>query len=90
MTKCVTLKPIYWDAMKAILAYRAEHEISPSVRDLLDMLGLSSTSGVTRRMRALRRLGAIHYEHGKSRTITITCDMIELDIDWHDNYAPIN
>ena len=81
--RCVKLKPIYWEAMKAILAYRAEHGISPAVRDLQTMLGLSSTSLVTHRMLALRRLGAIDYEYAKSRTITITCDMIEMDVDWH-------
>lgn len=88
--KCVRLKPMYWDAMKAIIAYRQEHEVGPSVRDLQAALGLSSTSVVTWRLRMLRRLGAIYYEPHVARTITITCDMIELDIDWHDNYAPIN
>ncbi len=82
--ECVRLKPIYWDAMKAIIAYHKEHEVSPSVRDLQAALGLSSTSVVTWRLRMLRRLGAIHYEHYIARTITITCDMIELDIDWHN------
>ena len=81
--KCVKLKPIYWEAMKAIFAYRQEHGISPSVRDLQNMLGLSSKSVVAYRLRRLKRLGAIAYEYAKSRTITITCDMIELDIDWH-------
>lgn len=85
--KCIKLKPIYWQAMKAILAYHKEHQISPSVRDLQAILGLTSTSLVARRLRMLRRLGAIHYEPYVARTITITCDMIELDFDW-DNLPP--
>ena len=84
--KCVRLKPIYWEAMKAILAYRQEHGISPSLRDLQAALGLSSTSVVTWRLRMLRRLGAIHYEPYLARTITITCDMIELD--WNNIPPP--
>ncbi len=81
--KCVRLKPMYWDAMKAILDYRQEYGISPSLRDLQAALGLSSTSVVTWRLRMLKRLGAINYEPYLARTITVTCDMIELDIDWH-------
>lgn len=82
--KCIKLRPIYWQAMKAILAYHKEHKISPSVRELQAILGLSSKSLVTWRLRMLRRLGAIDYEYAKARTITITCDMIELDFDWHE------
>jgi len=81
--KCVKLKPIYWQTMKAIIAYRKEHEQSPSVRELGAMLGISSTSVVTWRVRMLKRLGAIDYVPALSRSITITCDMIELDVDWH-------
>ena len=81
--KCVKLKPIYFRTMAVILDYRKHHDMNPSYKELRDLLGLYSTSPVHNRLSTLAHLGAIEMPNGSSRGIAITCDMIELDVDWH-------
>jgi len=53
-----------------IEGFIACYGISPTVREIVKALSLSSSS-VTASLRKLRRVGYIDYEDGKSRTIVI-------------------
>ena len=55
----------------ALVDYIRAHGYPPSVRDLADILDLSSTSTVTARLHALRERGWITMEWNKPRAITI-------------------
>ena len=44
---------------------------SPTIRELCDLCGLSSSATMFIHLKKLRDKGAIDYEDGKSRTITI-------------------
>lgn len=84
MAKVVHLKPIYFRTFAAIQDYHKLHKGYPNVRELRDILNLSSTSLVEYRIRMLERKGAIKVVPYASRAMSITCDIIVLDIDWHN------
>ncbi len=58
--------------VEAIARFRAERDYPPSVRDLMEAAGFSSTSMVAYRLRACERDGLIVREAGLSRAITLT------------------
>ncbi len=51
--------------------YTAKHGYAPSVRDIMDGLGASSTSVVNYRLRVLERLGHIERDRGIARGIRL-------------------
>lgn len=55
-----------------ILTYKAAHDgNSPSIRDMMDGLGISSTSVVAHHLRYLSDAGRIHMPYGTTRNIQV-------------------
>lgn len=78
----VHLKPIYFRTMAVIFDYHKHHGMNSSYKEIADLLGLHSTSPIHNRLSTLQHLGAIQLPAGNSRAMTITCDMIVLDIPY--------
>lgn len=57
-------------------SYVAEHGHGPTIRQVCDAVGLSSTGSVQAHLRALRADGRIAWEKGKPKTLTITPDEV--------------
>lgn len=57
-----------------IKLFIAEHSYSPTLRDIGEGLGISSTNGVTDHLNALIRKGKITRDHHKARSILIVGD----------------
>lgn len=55
-----------------VIAYRQEHGISPSIRELMTALNLRSPSGIQYRLRTLRDLGLITWHEGCARSLLPT------------------
>lgn len=55
-----------------IVAYIAENDYPPSVRDIVAGTGLHSTSSVAYRLKKLESQGCIQTTKGRHRTIIIT------------------
>jgi SOS-response transcriptional repressor LexA len=51
------------EVLRAIVAYKAKHDWAPSIAEIADAVGLSSTGNVHRHLKELERLGFI--ERGK-------------------------
>lgn len=58
--------------LEAILAHVAAEQWPPTLRELCDRLGVSSTNGVTQVLDVLEREGIIERERGKPRAMRIT------------------
>lgn len=54
-----------------IAAYIEQNGYPPSLRDIMQMAGISSTSVVSHYLRQMKELGWIDFAEGKSRTITV-------------------
>jgi len=54
-----------------IAAYIEQNGYPPSLRDIMQMAGISSTSVVSHYLRQMKALGWIDFAEGKSRTITV-------------------
>lgn len=52
--------------------YRTENQINPSIRDMMDPLGLNSLRGVTQHLDALERKGYILRSKFQPRSIVFT------------------
>lgn len=50
-----------------IIAYRAKHHISPTIREIRDQFGLSSTNAVSDHLKALHKKGLLRLCEGRSR-----------------------
>lgn len=59
------------DCLRAIQAHQTAHGVSPTVRNLMDALGLGSTSGVIRLLEGLEDRGVIQRRPNRARAITI-------------------
>lgn len=57
--------------LEAILAYTKEHKYPPSVRELCDMLNLSSSSTVHGYLERLKIHGLVSWEPGSPRTLRV-------------------
>lgn len=55
----------------ALKEYIEEHNFSPTIRELCDMVGKSSTGTIHATLTILKRKGYIDYQFNKNRTITI-------------------
>lgn len=53
-----------------LIAYRAEHGHSPSIRELMTALGFRSPSAIQHHLRALRDLGLVAWHPYRSRSLT--------------------
>ena len=54
-----------------IVSYLIEHQYSPTVRNIGDGVGLTSTASVFCHLAALKRMGFIDYVQKQPRTITL-------------------
>ena len=52
-----------------VRAFVAEHEYSPTVREIKDGCGISSTSIVSYHLLVLAKEGKVTFERGKTRTV---------------------
>ncbi len=59
------------ETFKCIKGYILQHRISPTIRELRDILGKNSTSTIKYSMDILKRKGYIDFEYGKNRTIKV-------------------
>lgn len=66
------LTPRQGDALEAIRAHIVEHGYAPTVRELADRLGVTSTNAASELLRGLEQRGAIRRAAGKSRAIVVT------------------
>ncbi len=51
----------------AMLAYQAEHLMPPTLRELCELFGISSTNGITDHLRALEKRGLVKHRPMISR-----------------------
>lgn len=63
------------DIVAFIQRYRAEHRFSPSVREIRDAVGVSSTSTVHLELVELERAGVIRRPGGLARATTLIEDV---------------
>lgn len=59
------------DFMGFLRDYHTRHGYMPSVRDIIRSTSYTTTSGVARRLHALRDAGLLTFEDGKARTIVL-------------------
>lgn len=52
-----------------LIAYRAQHGVSPSIRDLQAACGLRSPSAIQFHLRQLRAMGLVRWQDGRSRSL---------------------
>lgn len=52
------------EVVKTILAHRQRTGVSPTVRELCQLLGIASTNGVNDHLRLLKRKGVVARRHG--------------------------
>ena len=55
----------------AIIDYKKKYEYAPTVRELCDLLGYTSSGSVHAILKALKNKGYISYIENKSRTIKV-------------------
>lgn len=55
-------------------SYIGEHGYAPSVRDICEGTGLTSTSTVYNHLVALRQQGRVQWAEGKSRTLRLVVE----------------
>lgn len=67
------------EVLEAVTEFWKANYMSPSVRDLCQMLGIASPNGVTGHLRALRKKGFIRYAGHRARTITPNCIITAID-----------
>ena len=61
-----------YEVYKAIKKFIKENKYSPSIRELCDMTGKSSSGTIQTHLKNLKKLGFITYENNIGRTIRIT------------------
>jgi len=54
-----------------IRTFRRTHAYGPTIREITDSVGLSSTSVATYNLHALRRLGLVSWVDGRARTVEL-------------------
>lgn len=59
------------EALDAITLFIEEHDYSPSVRELQEILGFSSPAPVQSLLRRLRDKGCVTWNPGQSRTLRL-------------------
>lgn len=57
--------------LTAIMESRAERGVSPTVRELADIMGLRSPAPLHRYLERLREEGRVSWEPGKARTLRV-------------------
>jgi repressor LexA len=62
------------DVLKAIDLYTKEHGISPTLRELKTLLGLSSQATVHAHLKTLKEKKALNYEPKSPRSVTLTIE----------------
>lgn len=65
-------------ALLFIVAYIEGHSFPPSLRDVADLLGLSSLHGVSKLLAQLEKKGLIYREAGKARAMVVTSSGADL------------
>lgn len=63
--------PKYQAMLEFIVTFVDSHGYGPTIREMGDELGISSTSVVSYRMHILQREGRLTWEEGRSRTVRV-------------------
>ncbi len=72
-----TLPPKQRQVLDAILAFVQENGYPPSIQQLCDLCGVSSTSTIHYHVSALKKKGFIHWNPAEKRAISIRPDLLE-------------
>ena len=64
------------DLLRGICQFRDEHGYPPTIRELVKITGLSSTSIVTYHLRFMEKQGVIERKKGVSRGIKVLVDVL--------------
>jgi SOS-response transcriptional repressor LexA len=59
------------EVLMAIVQYIEKHQYPPTIKEIGEMLNISSTSTVFAHLEKLRQAGCVTWEFGKSRTLKI-------------------
>jgi len=62
------------EVLEFIDNYSKDHGFQPTIRELADGLGISTTNGVACHLKPLRKRGFVNWVDGQSRTLHITKD----------------
>lgn len=65
------------DVFKFICAYHREHTVMPSIREIMDGMGIKSSSTISHHLTCLARDGSITRSYGKARHIVINMEAKE-------------
>jgi SOS-response transcriptional repressor LexA len=65
------LSPRQWAMVAFVRSYTAARGYAPSIAEIMTGTAASSKSVVAYNLRALRDMGVITYEDGKSRTVRV-------------------
>lgn len=60
-----------WEIYEAVRDYTKSRGYPPTVREICEMVGLSSTNTVYRHLKIIKRMGYITFEPGRSRTMKV-------------------
>ncbi len=66
------LPPRTVEVYTAIVQYIARHHMAPTIRELGPLVGIRSTSAISRHLDKLRLAGRITWSPNRSRTIRLT------------------
>ena len=64
--------------LAAVMQARQDGTPPPSIRDLMELTGISNTNGLKWHLWRLARLGLVKWEDGKARTLVPTCRFLEV------------
>lgn len=78
-----------YDVLDAIRGYKSQNGFSPSIRDLMDMTGITSTSVVDYYLTLLENEKLIRRTYGVSRSIEILGEKLESSNRAHLIYRAI-
>ena len=65
------LTPKQLECYRAMEAYKARNGVIPSYRELMEILGLNSLSGIHRMVAGMEKRGAIQRLRGQARAIRL-------------------
>lgn len=65
------LTPKQLKCYKAMEAYKAKNGVMPSYRELMELLGLNSLSGIHRMITGMEERGAVVRFHNRARAIRL-------------------
>lgn len=72
------LPPKQRETLEQLIAFTQEHGYPPSIQQLCDLVGVTSTSTIHYHITALKKKGFIHWNPAEKRAISIHEDLLEV------------